>query len=35
MHFLARLVGISWAVLACILLGIILLGVASDNDRSD
>lgn len=34
-EFLTHLFGYSWAVLACVMLGVILLGVASGNDRSD
>lgn len=35
MRFVAHLIGISWAMVAIILLGIIVLGVVSGNDRSD
>ena len=35
MHFLARLAGISWAILATIMLAIIILGVVSGARRTD
>ena len=35
MHFLTHLIAWSWAILALILFAIILLGVASGNDRTD
>lgn len=34
-HFLAVLVGISWAILSLIALAMIVIGVASRNQRSD